>query len=56
MLFNSLVEFGDGSDWTLSKYLTHANRTLKTLEGSKLKKNEFKETRGLVKFLANSKF
>ena len=20
-------EFGDGSEWTLSKYLTHANRT-----------------------------
>jgi len=25
------VEFGDGSDWTLSKYLTHANRTFNNL-------------------------
>lgn len=23
----NLVEFGDSSDWTLSKCLTHANRT-----------------------------
>ena len=26
-------EFGDGSDWTLSKYLTHANRTFNLLDG-----------------------
>jgi len=26
-ILKKIDEFGDGSEWTLSKYLTHANRT-----------------------------
>lgn len=28
MIYIIYVEFDDGSDWTLSKGLTHANRTM----------------------------
>ena len=28
LLIKKIIEFDDGSDWTLSKGLTHANRTM----------------------------
>ena len=34
LMYKYMGEFGDGSDWTLSKCLTHANRTFNYIKNN----------------------